>query len=117
MEPDISCAALIIVDMQNDFLHPNGGFGQRALREPARLAGMSLLGKTIPMEPLAKLSARAREFPSEYTTGSRRSTISSDSQRIWRRATSFRSFQASRSCPRPRAYGQGGRRGLHSAAT
>jgi hypothetical protein len=68
-------------------------------------------------EPLAKLSARAREFPSEYTTGSRRSTISSDSQRIWRRATSFRSFQASRSCPRPRAYGQGGRRGLHSAAT
>jgi nicotinamidase-related amidase len=24
MEPDISYAALIIVDMQNDFLHPGG---------------------------------------------------------------------------------------------
>ena len=49
MEPDISCAALIIVDMQNDFLHPDGAFGQRARRQPERLAGMSLLAATIPM--------------------------------------------------------------------
>jgi nicotinamidase-related amidase len=39
MEPDISCAALIVVDMQNDFLHPDGAFGQRARRQPERLAG------------------------------------------------------------------------------
>jgi ureidoacrylate peracid hydrolase len=49
MEPDISSAALIIVDMQNDFLHPDGAFGQRARREPERLAGMPLLAATIPM--------------------------------------------------------------------
>ena len=49
MDPDISCAALIIVDMQNDFLHPDGAFGRRARREPERLAGMSLLAATIPM--------------------------------------------------------------------
>jgi hypothetical protein len=40
---------LIIVDMQNDFLHPDGAFGQRARRQPERLAGMSLLAATIPM--------------------------------------------------------------------
>jgi nicotinamidase-related amidase len=49
MEPDISCAALIIVDMQHDFLHPDGAFGRRARRQPERLAGMSLLAATIPM--------------------------------------------------------------------
>jgi nicotinamidase-related amidase len=48
MELDISCAALIIVDMQNDFLHPDGAFGQRVRRLPERLAGMSLLAATIP---------------------------------------------------------------------
>jgi nicotinamidase-related amidase len=48
MELDVSCAALIIVDMQNDFLHPDGAFGQRARRLPERLAGMSLLAATIP---------------------------------------------------------------------
>jgi ureidoacrylate peracid hydrolase len=48
-EPDIVNAALIIVDMQNDFLHPDGGFGQRARERPERRAGMSLLAETIPM--------------------------------------------------------------------
>src|ERR1019366_10719473 len=59
-------------------------------------------------EPLAKLSARTREFPSETTTLDSDLVISSDSHRIWRRARSFRSFQASRWRPRPPAYGQGG---------
>ena len=49
LEPDIANTALIIVDMQNDFLHPDGAFGQRARRQPERLAGMSLLAATIPM--------------------------------------------------------------------
>ena len=48
IEPDISNAALIIVDMQNDFLHPDGAFGRRARQQPERLAGMSLLTATIP---------------------------------------------------------------------
>jgi nicotinamidase-related amidase len=40
---------LIIVDMQNDFLHPDGGFGQRARQRPERRAGMLLLAETVPM--------------------------------------------------------------------
>jgi hypothetical protein len=28
--PDIAKSALIIVDMQNDFVHPDGGFAHRA---------------------------------------------------------------------------------------
>ena len=28
--PDIKTSALIIVDMQNDFVHPEGGFAHRA---------------------------------------------------------------------------------------
>ena len=35
MGPDISKSALIIVDMQNDFVHPNGGFGHLARENPA----------------------------------------------------------------------------------
>ena len=35
MGPDISKSALIIVDMQNDFVHPNGGFGHLARGNPA----------------------------------------------------------------------------------
>jgi nicotinamidase-related amidase len=34
MGPDISKSALIIVDMQNDFVHPNGGFGHLARENP-----------------------------------------------------------------------------------
>lgn len=34
--PDISKSALIIVDMQNDFVHPDGGFAQRARDMPER---------------------------------------------------------------------------------
>jgi ureidoacrylate peracid hydrolase len=35
MGPDISKSALIIVDMQNDFVHPDGGFGHLARENPA----------------------------------------------------------------------------------
>ncbi len=28
--PDINRSALIVVDMQNDFIHPDGGFAHRA---------------------------------------------------------------------------------------
>jgi nicotinamidase-related amidase len=34
--PDISTSALIIVDMQNDFVHEDGGFAQRARAYPER---------------------------------------------------------------------------------
>jgi hypothetical protein len=47
-------------------------------------------------EPLAKLSARVREFPARITALDRNLVISSESRHICRRATSFQSFQASR---------------------
>jgi ureidoacrylate peracid hydrolase len=66
-EPDIENAALLIVDMQNDFLHPDGAFGQRARRQPERLAGMSLLGATIPMVERLLDSFRGAKRPVVHT--------------------------------------------------
>ena len=34
MGPDITRSALIIVDMQNDFLHPDGSFSRMATEHP-----------------------------------------------------------------------------------
>jgi len=34
MGPDITSSALIIVDMQNDFLHPDGSFSRMATEHP-----------------------------------------------------------------------------------
>jgi nicotinamidase-related amidase len=48
MGPDITRSALIIVDMQNDFLHPDGSFGQRAAEHPEFNIDMPFLVGTIP---------------------------------------------------------------------
>ena len=48
MGPDISKSALIIVDMQNDFVHPDGALGQRARENPERDIDMPFLMGTIP---------------------------------------------------------------------
>jgi len=46
--PDITRSALIIVDMQNDFLHADGGFGRRARANPEKKIDMAFLASTIP---------------------------------------------------------------------
>jgi ureidoacrylate peracid hydrolase len=46
--PDIGLSALIVVDMQNDFLHPQGAFGQLARALPERRIDMAFLASTIP---------------------------------------------------------------------
>src|SRR6187431_1548356 len=46
--PDISRSALIIVDMQNDFLHPDGSFGRLAAEHPEFGIDMPFLVSTIP---------------------------------------------------------------------
>jgi len=51
-------AALIVVDMQNDFVHPDGGFGASA-RQPGSSIDFAGLRATIPM--VAKLLAAARK--------------------------------------------------------
>ena len=46
--PDPSKSALIIVDMQNDFVHPDGGFARRARENPQRDWDMQFVMGTIP---------------------------------------------------------------------
>jgi nicotinamidase-related amidase len=48
MGPQISSSALIIVDMQNDFVHPDGEFARRARESPAAEIDMPFLMGTIP---------------------------------------------------------------------
>jgi nicotinamidase-related amidase len=46
--PEIGKSALIIVDMQNDFVHPEGGFAHRARENPGAAIDMPFLTGTIP---------------------------------------------------------------------
>lgn len=48
MGANISCSALIIVDMQNDFLHPDGSFAHIAEEHPEAMIDMPFLVGTIP---------------------------------------------------------------------
>jgi len=48
MGPDITNSALIIVDMQNDFLHPDGSFSRMATEHPEFNIDMPFLVGTIP---------------------------------------------------------------------
>jgi ureidoacrylate peracid hydrolase len=45
--PEIGKSALIIVDMQNDFVHPDGAFAHRARENPGKI-DMPFLSGTIP---------------------------------------------------------------------
>jgi nicotinamidase-related amidase len=48
MEPELGASALIIVDMQNDFVHPDGDFAHRAREHPEMGIDMQFLMGTIP---------------------------------------------------------------------
>ena len=48
MGPEVGKSALIIVDMQNDFVHPDGALGHRAREYPEREIDMPFLMATIP---------------------------------------------------------------------
>jgi ureidoacrylate peracid hydrolase len=48
MGPDIGKSALIIVDMQNDFIHPEGGFAQKSREHPEMGIDMPFLMGTVP---------------------------------------------------------------------
>src|SRR5689334_10999077 len=47
-EPEIARSALIIVDMQNDFVHADGGFAHRARENPEAGIDIPFLMGTIP---------------------------------------------------------------------
>lgn len=46
--PEIARSALVIIDMQNDFVHPEGGFAHRARENPDAKIDMQFLMGTIP---------------------------------------------------------------------
>jgi ureidoacrylate peracid hydrolase len=56
---EIDKAALIIVDMQNDFVHPDGGFAHRAREKPEAKIDLPFLMGTVP--PAARLADAFRK--------------------------------------------------------
>jgi nicotinamidase-related amidase len=66
--PDIGRSALIIVDMQNDFLHVDGSLAQRAREHPEARIDMPFLMGTIPQVKRLAEAFRAAERPVVYLT-------------------------------------------------
>lgn len=64
--PDITKAALVIVDMQNDFVHPDGGFAHRARENPEAAIDMPFLMGTIPQVKRLADAFRAAGRPVVY---------------------------------------------------
>ena len=63
MGPEIGKSALIIVDMQNDFLHPEGDFAHSARETPAAGIDMPFLMGTIPhVKRLADAFRKPRKY-------------------------------------------------------
>jgi ureidoacrylate peracid hydrolase len=66
MGPDISRSALIVVDMQNDFLHPDGSFAHIAREHPEAGIDMPFLVGTIPRVSALTAAFRAAGRPVIY---------------------------------------------------
>ena len=66
MGPDIARSALIIVDMQNDFLHHDGTFAHTAREHPEANIDMPFLVGTIPYAKKLATAFRAAERPVIY---------------------------------------------------
>ncbi|MGA3127783.1 MAG: cysteine hydrolase [Candidatus Korobacteraceae bacterium] len=81
---DIARSALIIVDMQNDFLHPEGGFAQRACANPEALIDLPFLIGTIPQAKCLVESFRAAGRPVVYVTHVLKSDYSDAQFPYWR---------------------------------
>ncbi len=64
--PETSSAALIIVDMQNDFVHPDGALGHRSRENPERPIDMPFLMGTIPNVKRLAEAFRAARRPVMY---------------------------------------------------
>ena len=64
--PDITSSALIIVDMQNDFLHPDGSFSRMATEHPEFNIDTPFLVGTIPHVKRLADAFRAASRPVVY---------------------------------------------------
>ena len=66
MGADIRTSALIVVDMQNDFVHPDGGFAHQALENPEAGIDLPFLMGTIPQIKRLAEAFRAAGRPVIY---------------------------------------------------
>jgi ureidoacrylate peracid hydrolase len=63
---DITRSALIIVDMQNDFLHPDGSFAHIAQQHPEAMIDLPFLVGTVPIVRRLADAFRAAGRPVVY---------------------------------------------------
>ena len=81
---DISRSALLIVDMQNDFLHPDGSFGHRAREHPEANIDLPFLVGTIPQVKRLIEAFRAAGRPVVYIAHVMKSDYSDAAFPYWR---------------------------------
>jgi nicotinamidase-related amidase len=82
--PEIGRSALVIVDMQNDFVHPDGGFAYQARERPAAKIDMPFLMSTIPHVKRLADAFRGAGRPVVYVTQVLRSDYSDAAFPYWR---------------------------------
>ncbi len=85
MGPDISKSALLIVDMQNDFLHRDGSFAHRARENPEAKIDVPFLTGTIPHVKRLSDAFRAAGRPVVYIAHVMKPDYSDAAFPYWRR--------------------------------
>lgn len=83
--PDIVKSALIIIDMQNDFVHVDGGFARRARANPEARIDLPFLMGTIPYVKRLVDAFRAAGRPVVYVTHVLKADYSDAQFPYWRR--------------------------------
>jgi nicotinamidase-related amidase len=82
--PQIDRSALVIVDMQNDFIHPEGGFARLAREHPEAKIDMPFLIGTIPYVKRLAESFRKAGRPVVYVAHVLKSDYSDAAFPYWR---------------------------------
>jgi ureidoacrylate peracid hydrolase len=86
--PEIEKSALIIVDMQNDFVHPEGQFGIMAKQNPERDIDFNFLSSPIPRIKRLASAFRNADRPVIYVAHVLKSDYSDAAFPYWRRERS-----------------------------
>lgn len=86
--PEIGNSALLIVDMQNDFVHPEGNFAHRAREAPERGIDMPFLIGTIPHVKRLAAAFRTAGRPVVYLAHVLKADYSDAQFPYWRLALS-----------------------------
>ncbi len=83
--PDIERSAFLIVDMQNDFLHPDGSFAHRARENPEAKIDIPFLRETVPHVKRLAEAFRAAGRPVLYIAHVMKPDYSDAAFPYWRR--------------------------------